>query len=99
MNASNRCASCSGADVSSMRGAGAMCVVPGCAGGGCWACSLCCRHAQPPALPSQPSLPLCQWGPLLDAGCRTLKGAEEELGACGARSPVLGMDKPEGLPP
>lgn len=33
MNASNRCASCSGADVSSMRGAGAVCVVPGCAGG------------------------------------------------------------------
>lgn len=98
MNASNRCASCSGADVSSMRGAGAVCVVLGCAGGAAGhAGSAVIMHSP---LPSPPLPALAAPLPAGPApGCLTLRGAREELGACGARSPVRGMDKPVGLLP
>lgn len=88
MNASNRCASCSGADVSSMRGAGAVCVVPGCDGGGgvlpavlalLWSC----------AAPCPPLLTLA--APL------TPRGAEKEPGVYGAGPPCPGDGL--GLPP
>lgn len=69
MNASNRCASCSGADVSSMRGAGAVCVVLGCAGGGAagHARSAVIMHSP---LPSPPS-PRC---PSASGACSWMQG-------------------------
>lgn len=52
MNASNRCASCSGADVSSMHGAGAECTVPACATGAAGhACSAVIMHSPLPSPP------------------------------------------------
>lgn len=65
MNASNRCASCSGTDVSSMR----------CRG--CARCSPCCRHTQHPAHTSPPPGPL-SWGCPTPRGAA---GAQEDRGA------------------
>ena len=65
MNASNRCASCSGADVSSMRGAGAMCVVPRCTGGAAGHARSAVVTHSPLPFPPSPRCPsasrACSW--------------------------------------
>lgn len=76
MNASNRCASCSGADVSSMRCAGAMCVVSGGAGGvggGAAGCdySAAVMHIPLPSLTLAAPLPA---GPAPGCECLTWGG-------------------------
>lgn len=77
MNASNRCASCSAADVSSMRGA-EPCALPGLGWGGC---QPCCPLVTPLSSPLVTPLPAA---PPPAAGFLSPRGAEEERGAGGA---------------